>query len=121
MSDRDLRMALKRGFKGRCPACGNARLFTGFLKPVHDCPSCSVPWHHQRADDFPAYLVILILGHVLVPIVIEVNLLLDPPIIFQMIFWPTLMAVLALLLIQPMKGAVIGFQWAKRMHGFESS
>lgn len=119
MSDRDLRQALKRGLRGKCPCCGKTPLFARFLKPVDDCSSCGVPWHHQRADDFPAYLVILLLGHILVPVVIEVNLLFDPPMVFQMLFWPSLIAGLALLMIQPVKGAVIGFQWAKRMHGFE--
>ena len=38
----------------------------------------------------------------------------------QMVLWPTLIAVLALLLIGPAKGAVIAVQWALRMHGFET-
>lgn len=119
MADRDLKSAVLHGVRGRCPSCGKAPLFQRFLKPVERCPSCGQDWTHQRADDFPAYLVILILGHLLVPIVLEVNLSFDVPVGVQIILWPVLVAVCALLMIQPAKGAVIGFQWARRMHGFD--
>lgn len=109
--------AVRHGFGGRCPACGNARLFRAFLKPVDRCGACGQDWTGQRADDFPAYLVILILGHVLVPIVVSVNRTIDVPMGVQAIGWPLLTLILALLMIQPMKGAVIGWQWARRMHG----
>ncbi|KRB85867.1 hypothetical protein ASE00_03655 [Sphingomonas sp. Root710] len=115
---RDLRTAMTRGLKGCCPACGEARLFARFLKPVGHCPACGQSWAHQRADDLPAYLVVLILGHILVPIVVAVNLRYDMPIWVQMTLWPGLALVIALLMIQPAKGAVIGLQWARRMHGF---
>jgi uncharacterized protein (DUF983 family) len=42
----------------------------------------------------------------------------DAPVWLQMLVWPTLTLFLALLLLQPVKGAIIGLQWALRMHGF---
>lgn len=117
-SPRPARPALLRGLANRCPCCGGARLFGRFLKPVAACPACGQDWSHQSADDFPAYLVIFVLGHVLLPIVIEVNHLFAPSMGVQMALWPALAGTLALLLIQPAKGAVIAFQWARRMHGF---
>lgn len=110
---RNLALALRRGLLGRCPACGEAKLFARFLKPVQACPSCGEPWAERRADDFPAYLVVLALGHLMVPIVVEVNRHLDVPGPIQMIGWPLLAAVLALLLIQPAKGFVLGLLWAR--------
>ncbi len=118
---RDVGPALWRGIKGRCPACGAARLFGRFLKPVDTCPACGQVWSGHSADDFPAYLVILLLGHLLLPVVVEVNHLFAPTMVVQMILWPTLAGTLALLMIQPAKGAVIAFQWARRMHGFNTS
>lgn len=115
---RDLRAAMIRGLKGCCPACGEARLFGRFLKPVAHCPACGQNWAHQRADDLPAYLVVLILGHILVPIVVAVNLRYDMPMWAQMTLWPGLALAIALMMIQPAKGLVIGLQWARRMHGF---
>ena len=115
---RPIGSAIRRGLAGRCPACGDARLFGHFLKPNPACPACGQDWSHHCADDFPAYLVIILLGHLLLPIVIEVNHLFAPGMVTQMVLWPALAAILALLLIQPAKGGVIAFQWARRMHGF---
>ncbi len=112
-SSRVLRLALRRGVRCVCPACGESRLFTRFLKPVSRCPSCREDWSTRTADDFPAYLVILLLGHLLVPMVVEANLWLDIPTGFQMLFWPSLAAALALLMIQPAKGFVMALQWAR--------
>ncbi|TVV71872.1 DUF983 domain-containing protein [Sphingomonas solaris] len=115
---RPLRPALLRGFAGRCPKCGDARLFGRFLKPVASCPACGEDWSRHSADDFPAYIVIILLGHLLLPVVVEVNNLFSPGMVAQMILWPLCAGLLALAMIQPVKGAVIAFQWARRMHGF---
>jgi len=117
-TERPLRLALLRGSKGRCPACGEAALFGRFLKPVSHCPACGQQWHHQRADDLPAYLVILVLGHLLAPLIVVTTLSFDPPAWVEMTAWPAFALVAALLMIQPAKGAVIALQWARRMHGF---
>ena len=109
---RNLASALRRGLRGRCPACGEARLFGRFLKPLA-CPACGQDWTLARADDFPAYLAVLVTGHLLVPIVVEANIHLSLPTLFQMIAWPGLAAAIALLLIQPLKGFVIGLLWAR--------
>lgn len=116
--ERDLRSAVLRGLRGHCPSCGQAALFGRFLKPVDHCPACGQRWSGHRADDMPAYLVVLALGHILVPLLVATNLRFDPPMWLEMLLWPGLALLLALLLIQPAKGAVIGFQWARRMHGF---
>lgn len=110
--------AIKRGFAGRCPACGEGRLFDRFLKPATACAQCGEALDGHQADDFPAYIVIILLGHILVPTMIEVNHLFAIPLGWQAAIWPTLTAILAIALIQPVKGAVIAYQWARRMHGF---
>ena len=117
--DRPFLPLLPLALRGRCPACGQGPLFRRFLKPVDQCAHCGQNWQGHQADDFPAYLVILLLGHLIVPLVVEVNLLFNVPVTVQMLVWPTLTAALALLMIQPAKGAVIAFQWSRRMHGFE--
>lgn len=116
--ERSVLAVLPRALAGHCPACGSAPLFAKFLKPVDHCQACGQDWSHQQADDFPAYIVILLLGHVLVPMVVSINLAFSPPLVGQMLLWPLLTAVLALLMLQPVKGAVIAWQWARRMHGF---
>ncbi len=118
VKDRDWRRAALAGLSGRCPCCGGASLFAGWLKPVDHCPACGQDWTAQRADDFPAYLVILLVGHVVVPLMVAANGWWDWPLGLQMVLWPTLAGALSVALIRPAKGAVIGAQWALRMGGF---
>jgi uncharacterized protein (DUF983 family) len=118
LAARDWKPAVLRGLRGTCPSCARAPLFARWLTPMDRCPACGQDWTAQRADDFPSYLVILILGHVIVPVMVAVNMMWDWPEGMQMVLWPTLAAALALLMIRPAKGAVIGAQWALRMGGF---
>lgn len=93
-------------------------MFAGFLKPSPACGHCGQAWNVSRADDFPAYIVILLLGHILVPLMIEVNAALAIPLAAQALLWPGLAILLAVAMIQPVKGAVIAFQWSRHMDGF---
>jgi len=99
-----------RGLAGHCRRCDAASLLAGWLRVAPHCPACGQDWSHQRAGDFPSYLVILVLGRVLVPLMVAANLRWDWPKGTQMIAWPALAALLALVLIRPAKGAVIGVQ-----------
>lgn len=118
MTERPLRPALLRGLRNRCPACGEGRIFARFLKPAHACTHCGQALDGHEADDFPSYIVIILLGHIMVPTMIEVNSALAIPLGWQIAIWPTLALILAIGMIQPAKGAVIAYQWARRMHGF---
>jgi uncharacterized protein (DUF983 family) len=115
---RDWWPAVKRGFLGRCPHCGTGRIFGRFLKVNEHCPHCNEVLHHHRADDLPPYLVILVVGHVVVAGILIVEQSYDWPVWLHMMVWPSLTVALSLALLQPVKGAVVGLQWALRMHGF---
>ncbi|MCH8686063.1 DUF983 domain-containing protein [Pedomonas mirosovicensis] len=119
-AERPLKPALLRGFLGRCPACGKGRLFARFLKATPACASCGADMTLHAADDLPPYLSIIATGHVVVTILLEVESAFHPSMAFHMITWPLVTLVMATALIQPFKGAVIGLQWAYRMHGFGS-
>jgi len=112
---------LMRGLRGRCPACGEGRMFRKFLKVADECPHCGEELHHHRADDFPAYLDIVIVGHILVPILVAVETECAPPLWLSMTMWPAIALVATLALLQPIKGAVVALQWFIGMHGFEQS
>ena len=116
-----VRQAMLRGFFGRCPKCGQGKLFRAFLKVADNCPVCGEPMHHQRADDFPAYIVIVLVGHIVVPLVLLAETEWAPPTWVHMLIWPALVAVLTLGLLQPVKGAIVGLQWVLGMHGFEDA
>jgi uncharacterized protein (DUF983 family) len=118
---RNVWTAIKRGFRGRCPRCGEGRLFRAFLKVDNKCSVCALDFTPHRADDLPAYLVIIIVGHIVVPTALLIETNYSPPVWLQLaIYLPvTLLASLALL--QPVKGAVVGMQWALHMHGFDDA
>lgn len=116
---RNLRQAIARGFRGRCPKCGRSPLFRRFLKVADHCTICGEALHHHRADDLPAYLSIVVVGHVIVFLMVELESLgTVSPITYLLTLIP-LALVLAVGLLQPIKGAVVGLQWANRMHGFD--
>jgi uncharacterized protein (DUF983 family) len=116
---RDVGQAMWRGFRGRCPACGEGRLFRSFLKVNESCAECGEELHHHRADDFPAYLVIVIVGHIVVPLVLAVETHLAPAYWIHLALWLPLTLGLSLSLLQPVKGVVVAVQWFLGMHGFE--
>lgn len=116
--DRPLKPALLRGLRQRCPACGQGRLFDGFLTVRERCPSCGEPFHHHRADDGPAYLTILIVGHLLAPLLLIVFIKFRPAPLTTMTIFGLGCVALSLFLLPRLKGAIVALQWAKRMHGF---
>ena len=116
---RDVWTALKRGFRSRCPRCGEGRLFRAFLKVDGACSACGLDFTPHRADDLPAYLVIVIVGHIVVPLALMIETNFSPPVALQLAVYLPLTFIASLILLQPVKGAVIGLQWALRMHGFD--
>jgi uncharacterized protein (DUF983 family) len=113
--------AVLRGVRGKCPNCGQGRMFRGFLKVVDCCEACGEELFHQRADDFPAYLVIVLVGHIVVPLMLVVETEYAPPMWFGLVVWAPLTLGLALAFIRPVKGAVVALQWYGQMHGFGES
>lgn len=113
--------SLWRGFLCRCPTCGEGRLFRAYLKPVALCAACGEDLSHQRADDAPPYFTILVVGHLVVPLMVVAMLFAELPTAAHLAIWLPLTALLCLLLLQPIKGAIIGLQWALYMHGFDGS
>src|SRR5262245_38764537 len=115
---RDAGTAMLRGWRGCCPNCGNGRMFRAFLKVADKCPACGEALYHQRADDAPAYFVILIVGHIVVPIALAVETAFAPSYWIHAALWIPLTLAMSLYLLQPIKGTLVGLQWALRMHGF---
>ena len=115
---RDGWSAMLRGWCGRCPSCSEGRMFRAFLKVADHCPACGEALHHQRADDAPAYFVILIVGHIIVPVALAVETAFAPSYWIHAALWLPLTIGMSLYLLQPIKGALVSLQWALRMHGF---
>jgi uncharacterized protein (DUF983 family) len=117
-ASRHVWQAMWRGFALRCPACGEGRLFGSFLKVAQRCPACGEALHHHRADDAPAYFTIVIVGHVIVGGVLSLERAFSPATWVHALVWLPLTLMLSLSLLPRVKGALVGLQWALRMHGF---
>lgn len=115
---RPLWSAMWRGMTGKCPHCGKGKLFASFVKTVERCDVCGEDIHHHRADDLPAYLVIVIVGHVVVGAFMGVEATTNLTLVQHLAIWVPLTVLSALALLRPVKGAVVGLQWALYMHGF---
>ncbi|WP_051335592.1 DUF983 domain-containing protein [Methylocapsa acidiphila] len=114
--------SIRRGFKGRCPACGEGRMFNAYLKVNDACPNCGEELHHHRADDAPPYMTIFVVGHIVGTLMLLTEEFSpDAPIWLHAMVWPTLVLILSLWLLPIMKGGLIAHQWALRMHGFEAA
>jgi len=100
--------ALLRGLKGHCPACGQTRLFAGYLRVVPACSSCGAPLGRACADDAPPYFTILLVGHIVVPGMLFTEKAYAPPLWLHAAIWLPLTLALSLLLLRPIKGAIVG-------------
>lgn len=113
------RAAVMRGLRGNCPRCGEARLFSRFLKPILSCPQCGQDWSHQQADDFPAYASIFVTGHLMAPLIIALIENANLSVLTLMAITMPMAILLMIGLLQPAKGAIIALQWWLGMHGFD--
>jgi uncharacterized protein (DUF983 family) len=120
-ADRPLGRAIRRGLALRCPACGKGHILRGYLKLRDTCPTCGEAIHHSRADDGPAYLTILVVGHLMAPVIHIVFTTWRPDPLMMALGLSAGCVGLSLALLPRMKGMIVGIQWAKRMHGFGDS
>ena len=117
-AEREVRPALLRGWRRRCPACGEGPMMDGYLTVRHACPACGTELFHQRADDGPAWATILITGHLMAPLMLTVFFAFHPAAWVMAVGFSVVFVALSLWLLPRLKGAFVGLQWAKRMHGF---
>jgi uncharacterized protein (DUF983 family) len=118
--EREIRPALIRGWRRRCPHCGQGPLMKSYLAVRASCPVCGEALHHHRADDGPAYLTILIVGHVMArapdgPSFVNFR---PEPMVLVLDLRGGVRRAVAVSVAAAEGRASIGYQWAKRMHGF---
>jgi uncharacterized protein (DUF983 family) len=119
VSERHAGKAIRNGARFKCPKCGVGSLYCGYLKSVDACAHCGEELHHHRADDAPPYFTILIVGHIIMAGILLVEKTFKPDLWTHAAIWLPLTIVLSLAILPVAKGALIGLQWALRMHGFD--
>jgi uncharacterized protein (DUF983 family) len=116
---RSWKQAIWRGFRHTCPQCGKGHMFRKFLKVADTCDHCGEELHHHQADDAPPYFTMFIVGHIVVPLVLVVERLWHPALWLHFSLWTVVVLALTFALMPAVKGAIVGLQWALRMHGFD--
>ena len=116
--DRPIWPAIRRGLRCRCPNCGKGALLRGYLKVRDTCPACGEDLHHHRADDGPAYLTILIVGHVMAPLLLIAFTVWRPSPLTLALTFSVFCVALSGFLLPRLKGMIVAIQWSRRMHGF---
>ena len=114
-----LSVTLLRGLRKRCPSCGGSPLYKKYLKLTDSCPQCHSAIGEIRADDLPAYLTIVIVGHIIVPLALTVEKLYQPSVTMHMAMWLPMIVVMTLGLLPGVKGATVGLMWQLGLRGDE--
>lgn len=109
-----------RGFRQTCPRCGQSRLFGKFLKTNDQCAACRQELGHIRADDFPPYLTMVVVGHIVVPLIVLAEREFQPSTALHMTLWLPLTGLLSFWFLPRLKGMIIGLMIHLGLRGDEN-
>jgi uncharacterized protein (DUF983 family) len=104
---KNLSRMIKNAIIGKCPSCGKGALFDSYLKQVNNCKTCNKYLGDIRADDGPAWLTILIVGHLLAPFIIIFSFNSNWPDWLSISLWSFLAVILVLIILPKAKGLFI--------------
>jgi uncharacterized protein (DUF983 family) len=107
-------LPIGRGLRGRCPRCGEGRLFQGFLTLRPKCEHCGLDFGFADSGDGPAVFVILIGGFVVVFAAMITEFLYQPPYWVHAALWLPLILIVTLAPLRPIKGLMIALQYHHR-------
>lgn len=103
----------------RCPRCGRGKLFAGLLTVRDRCPACGLDLRAHDTGDGPAVLVIFVLASVVVGLAAWVEFHFSPPLWVHAVLWPVVTIPLAVLLMRPLKAALVALQFRYRASEME--
>jgi len=102
------------GLSGRCPRCGEGKLFRGFLALRPRCGHCGLDFSFADSADGPAFFVMFIAGFIVVGSALAVEILYAPPYWVHALLWGPLILITTLLPLRPVKGLLIALQFHHR-------
>ncbi len=102
------------GLKGRCPRCGEGRLFASFLTVAKECEVCGLDYSFADAGDGPAVFVILIVGFIVVGLALWLEVTSGPPLWLHFLLWIPLTLLLSLGSLRLIKGVLITLQYRNK-------
>ena len=104
-------LPIGRGLRGRCPRCGEGRLFQGFLALRPACGKCGLDYSFADAGDGPAVFVILFGGFVVVFAALMTEVVYQPPYWMHAALWLPLILIVTLAPLRLIKGLLIALQY----------
>ena len=111
MNQVPMKLAARRAILGRCPCCGEGKLFRAYLKQVENCSVCGEAFGHIRADDAAPWLTIILVGHIFVPLMLVFVALTTMPSWVSAVLWSLVFVALSLLILPRAKGLFIAILW----------
>ena len=111
MNQVSMKLAARRGILGRCPCCGEGKLFRAYLKQVDNCSVCGEAFGHIRADDAAPWLTIILVGHIFIPLMLLVVAFTTLPGWVSAVLWSCVFAGLSLAILPRAKALFIAILW----------
>ncbi len=87
---------LQAVFLAKCPRCGKAPLFKGFLDIAPRCAACGLDYSHFDVGDGATVLVVLLAGIVVTGGALIVEVKYSPPYWVHAVLWTPLIAIMVL-------------------------
>lgn len=105
---------ISAGLRGRCPRCGEGRLFAGLLSVRPRCGVCGLDNSFADSGDGPAAFVILIIGFIVVGLALWMEVTINPPLWVHLVLWIPLIIILGITALRLIKGVLITLQYANK-------
>ncbi|MCR9130001.1 MAG: DUF983 domain-containing protein [Alphaproteobacteria bacterium] len=104
------------GLRGRCPRCGEGRLFSGYLKIADTCEACGLDFRGEDAGDGPAVFIMFAVGFIVVPLALVAEVAFSPPLWLHMVLWIPVSLALILIMLPPFKATLYALQYKHAAH-----
>lgn len=104
---------VQTGLAGRCPECGEGRLFKSMLSYAESCVACGADFQDEDTGDGPAIFVIFIVGIFIVPMAIAFDMLFNPPFIVTFLIWGSIITGVSLWLLRLLRGVMFNIAWQR--------
>ena len=102
---------ISTGLAGRCPRCGQGKLFNGFLKVADRCSVCGLDLSKADSADGPAFFIMLLVPALIIPLAMWVEFSYVPPLWLHAVLWTPLIIGLSIALLRPLKGVMVALQF----------
>ncbi|MCJ8157137.1 DUF983 domain-containing protein [Sphingomonas sp. LaA6.9] len=102
---------LKTGPYGRCPRCGEGRMFASYLKLRENCDVCGLDYGFADPADGPAFFVLCFTCVPAVVFALLLEVYLSPPAWVHLLTSLPLILIFCLLPLRPLKGWLVASQF----------